>query len=1574
MASPMEIIDLIDSDDDEPALPVNAPRAGQPQVKPEPGTMWAANRAYLVAKRERESTGSASTEPVSDDPDVETIVGGQPELLDTEMRPAKRAREGEDDEDIELVGTTGTTLPHLRCHCPDNPFATGDRKAFCDLCYCYVCDTKAKECTKWEEHCAATDEGALASFWKQLREQAHAKPGGGIKTGGLQDLRAFLVARNAGGCAPQPVPLQLKYCYRGHEVERNMSCEAFGMWHWAAFGAPASDSDYRVRYPNVTRQKCQPALRLPELGYPRPISAPDAERLEQLTARRCQCLLCKRVRGFYRLPASTQDMVEYNHHATVLAFPRLSEADKTHVVDVSIVKAAAEAFLELTTRRAYEKPALHVKAHTNGTFTVRLRLSRLPKPVGDMIAAVKEVDYAPAPVNCVLLGTATLAYSIKLRGEAEPTTVGTDKHQVYYTHYVTEQTALSALQSIVERNTTRDGRSNPDRLAEPAAFKAWGGVLLAQRNEESNFLERVLVMVAEKHMCVGVHSTYNKATNRGELNLQLQLRLVPSVTSNANAPQMKVPTATENWNTIVRRLLFGTTLEGPQETEAALKAWCGDGVQQRFNSSIIEDAPKTGLSPAWKAAEKERAKAETAKDKERAQQEKAQAKGAGKATNGGGGANDSKDNAKQAAEETAAMRSSGDGGANDGGSAHGGSGGGGSAAPVAAAAAAAAAETAADMDTETGEDAAEPAAGAAAAGDGGGAAAAAGSEGKAAGEDGAAADDNEPGDEEYEDIKWKLSYDKHANSDVSLEGLLLAARRNAYAIEQRLGLDEQACDFRKMKKPRTFASVTGFMQEIENLGHAPLDQQPEELTVTLYEHQRQGVKWMLDQEKLPHGISQHLWAPFPLPQPRPDEKIWFSPVLNAFTAIDPAGPKGGILCDEMGLGKTACTLALHLLNQPKTDGDESEWGKINRHNLDVTDKKRASEYGAHVSKGTLVVCAVSLVGQWVEEARRLCDNKLSIYPYHGGSRTKDPKKLAQYDIVVTTYGICETDMRMHNKEGNVAGRPGRVPPLQAINFWRCVLDESHTIKTTNRLSAAVATIISNRRWLVSGTPANSNLGDLTGQLKNLDIGNLRSALAPLRYADSSNEISVRQALPFLRSIMMRHTQAQTLNGRHILGLPPINKEAVLVKWAPHERTAYVKLEKELQSQYKSVRYLLRSAKGSHSMKVLTLMSQYRQACSGGAIINSAALAEAAAAGGQGATVMDALCPICNELLDTPAITTCNHVFCHLCITAHVTKKADKGTCPKCKKVVSLESIQLVGAGAAAAAAAAPEGSAATAGGGAPMGPNAGGVQGGAAAMPAGAAAVAGGGGDAPQQGGVVMESKLKVLVGMLAAIRGKDANAKALVFSQFTSTLRYLQRELPRHGFEFRTLTGDMSRRQRTKALEDFRSDPPTTIFLLSVRSGACGINLTAASHVFMLEPCLNLALEAQAIGRVHRLGQTRAVHVVKLYMEASVESRIIAMQTAKSDRAAQGSDEDRPATAAGSISKDGAKELRIKDYNDLFAVDDDGNDEVYKGCHRKSKKARRQMYRAPPPMMDDYGSGNEMYGSDDGPGDCVIA
>ena len=183
---------------------------------------------------------------------------------------------------------------------------------------------------------------------------------------------------------------------------------------------------------------------------------------------------------------------------------------------------------------------------------------------------------------------------------------------------------------------------------------------------------------------------------------------------------------------------------------------------------------------------------------------------------------------------------------------------------------------------------------------------------------------------------------------------------------------------------------------------------------------------------------------------------------------------------------------------------------------------------------------------------------------------------------------------------------------------------------------------------------------------------------------------------------------------------------------------------------------------------------------------------------------------------------------------------------------------------------------------------------------------------------MAMESKVKVLIRRLKEIKESDATAKSLIFSHFQATINWIKTKLTQSGFSFRTLSGDMTLSQRSKALADFQTDPPTTVFLLSIRSGACGINLTQANQVFLMEPCLNPALEQQAIGRVHRMGQKRVVNVWKLVMKNSVETQVMKLQKRKAestdDDAAAGATGSAPAasaSAAGSASEPRAKKKK---------------------------------------------------------------
>jgi SWI/SNF-related matrix-associated actin-dependent regulator of chromatin subfamily A3 len=139
------------------------------------------------------------------------------------------------------------------------------------------------------------------------------------------------------------------------------------------------------------------------------------------------------------------------------------------------------------------------------------------------------------------------------------------------------------------------------------------------------------------------------------------------------------------------------------------------------------------------------------------------------------------------------------------------------------------------------------------------------------------------------------------------------------------------------------------------------------------------------------------------------------------------------------------------------------------------------------SRGTLVVCPVSLVGQWVSEAKsKLTEGStFKIYEYHGGNRIRSSAKLAEYDLVVTTFETLSSDFCRQLPRPTPSDPTGsRVPkgcPCNEINWFRIVLDESHKIKGKSGMTNAVRVLSSMRRWCVTGTPMNNSFEDLNGQ-------------------------------------------------------------------------------------------------------------------------------------------------------------------------------------------------------------------------------------------------------------------------------------------------------------------------------------------------------------------------------------------------------------------------------------------------------------------------------------------------------------
>ena len=139
-------------------------------------------------------------------------------------------------------------------------------------------------------------------------------------------------------------------------------------------------------------------------------------------------------------------------------------------------------------------------------------------------------------------------------------------------------------------------------------------------------------------------------------------------------------------------------------------------------------------------------------------------------------------------------------------------------------------------------------------------------------------------------------------------------------------------------------------------------------------------------------------------------------------------------------------------------------------------------------------------------------------------------------------------------------------------------------------------------------------------------------------------------------------------------------------------------------------------------------------------------------------------------------------------------------------------------------------------------------------------------------------AKLDALLPALAEV--VDEGHKAVVFSQFTSFLSLVRRRLDEDGLRYEYLDGQT--RDREARVDRFQSDASIPLFLVSLKAGGHGLNLTAADYVYLLDPWWNPAVEAQAIDRTHRIGQTRRVIATRLVARATIEEKILALQASK--------------------------------------------------------------------------------------------
>ena len=685
----------------------------------------------------------------------------------------------------------------------------------------------------------------------------------------------------------------------------------------------------------------------------------------------------------------------------------------------------------------------------------------------------------------------------------------------------------------------------------------------------------------------------------------------------------------------------------------------------------------------------------------------------------------------------------------------------------------------------------------------------------------------------------------------------------------------------------------------------PQKENPKLIKTPLLAHQRQALHFMTEREKdrrnNPEAEDESsLWQK----QEDRGRVSWYHIITGHETVEQPEPVLGGILADVMGLGKTLNVLSLicqtqeEAANFPKSAPPKAKF-EGERDDL------------AFNTRATLLICPLSTVSNWEDQIKqhiRITNHNFSWLVYHGQNRTNEPEELDDVDLVITSYSIVASDAEKRSKK-----RPR--DPLGEIHWFRIVLDEAHTIREQNtRQSKAVCALSAQRRWAVTGTPVQNRLEDLGALMKFLRIRPFDEPRNFTQYIIAPFKTADVEIIPKLR-VLVDSITLRRLKDR--IDLPKREEVIERLTMADQEREFYDYFARESTRNIDAMINKKEKVGGRVYAHVLKAIMRLRLLCAGGSdLLNDDDWD--AAQGFSSNTAIDLeeindkpdrtprqafelykmmkdaqmnACARCTRVIahkeiqdldsddeineDDPHagsqdqtfgyLAQCNQLICPSCIIdfkAECSANAGPdnfGHCPLCETYAKFAFFELTQDELEADEAALRE----------------------VRAHPRLAK-------QAGRYSGP--SSKTRALIHALQTdisasqdlLQDGEPPIKAVVFSGWTTHLDLIQLALTNAKIHFVRLDGSMSRKQRGNVLHEFSNNPDVTCILVSISAGGLGLNLTAASRVFVMEPQFNPAAEAQAIERVHRLGQKRDVIITKYIMEQSFEEKMLKLQEKK--------------------------------------------------------------------------------------------
>jgi len=520
--------------------------------------------------------------------------------------------------------------------------------------------------------------------------------------------------------------------------------------------------------------------------------------------------------------------------------------------------------------------------------------------------------------------------------------------------------------------------------------------------------------------------------------------------------------------------------------------------------------------------------------------------------------------------------------------------------------------------------------------------------------------------------------------------------------------------------------------------------------------------------------------------------------------------------------------------------------------------------------------------------------------------------LSDLDVLISPYGTISADhgaqfpaerdpKALTTDVPKRKNKKKKTASIFAERFHRVILDEAHIVRNTkSRTFRACLELQSTFRLCLTGTPISNRPDDVHALFAFLRIAPLgdknifrRAVSQPIMNGDEVGLARLRTMMAF---VALRRNK-----GMAALTLPEKSVELRSVEFPgdnPHKEIHDTLFESAKIAFQATLNEGETKALKNYMIIVETLM-RIRQACVSGVLVPQdrleaaeRVLKEVKNKKGEltveeGINILRKLkgafegdeaieCAVClSEMEENSAVIlkTCSHVFCAPCLSKVAAQCG--GACPLCrKKFTTTDMVKKSAASAAADGSNAPE--------------------------------------DIPLSQRIEKICPSPKCEALEQAIGEMKEDEKGVIFSQFTKFLDVLENFLECRGHSFVRIDGAKSASQRIKAMQEFNQQDGPRFILCSLHAAGTGITLNRANHCFMMDTWWNIAVENQAMDRVHRIGQTRKTRIVRFVMKSSIEERMIALQEAKA------------AVAKGAIEKlkpDEVRKARLDELKNLFSL-----------------------------------------------------